>query len=100
MARVTIEDCMEVVGNRFALSVVAMKRAKQIVMKKAGILEKEKKLAEVDTDVAATDEIPAAEVVERNIDKSSAIQEEHKPVLSALKEIAEKNLNFHRPDGK
>ena len=28
MARVTIEDCLEKVGNRFELSVAAMKRAK------------------------------------------------------------------------
>lgn len=31
MARVTIEDCLEKVENRFFLSVAAMKRAKQIV---------------------------------------------------------------------
>ena len=31
MARVTIEDCLEKVENRFALSIAAMKRAKQIV---------------------------------------------------------------------
>ena len=31
MARITIEDCLERVENRFALAVAAMKRAKQIV---------------------------------------------------------------------
>lgn len=31
MARITIEDCLEKVENRFALAVAAMKRAKQIV---------------------------------------------------------------------
>ncbi len=31
MARVTIEDCLEKVENRFSLSIAAMKRAKQIV---------------------------------------------------------------------
>lgn len=31
MARVTIEDCLEKIENKFALSIVAMKRAKQIV---------------------------------------------------------------------
>ncbi len=31
MARVTIEDCLEKVVNRFALSVAAMKRAKLLV---------------------------------------------------------------------
>ncbi|MBI2487114.1 MAG: DNA-directed RNA polymerase subunit omega [Deltaproteobacteria bacterium] len=30
MARVTIEDCLEKVENRFALAIAAMKRAKQI----------------------------------------------------------------------
>ena len=30
MARVTIEDCLEKVSNRFELSVAAMKRAKNI----------------------------------------------------------------------
>lgn len=31
MARVTIEDCLEEVPNKYALSVAAMKRAKEIV---------------------------------------------------------------------
>ncbi len=31
MARVTIEDCLEKVENRFALAIAAMKRAKQLV---------------------------------------------------------------------
>jgi DNA-directed RNA polymerase subunit omega len=30
MARVTIEDCLEKVENRFALAIAAMKRARQI----------------------------------------------------------------------
>lgn len=30
MARITIEDCLEKVENRFALSIAAMKRAGQI----------------------------------------------------------------------
>ena len=40
MARVTIEDCLEKVENKFALSVAAMKRARQIV-KGAPILASE-----------------------------------------------------------
>ncbi len=31
MARVTIEDCLERVDNRFTVAVAAMKRAKQLV---------------------------------------------------------------------
>lgn len=30
MARVTIEDCLEKIENKFALSISAMKRAKQL----------------------------------------------------------------------
>ncbi len=40
MARVTIEDCLEKVVNRFALSVAAMKRAKLLV-KGAPVLSEE-----------------------------------------------------------
>ncbi len=98
MARVTIEDCMEIVENRFALSVVAMKRAKQIVEKKVEALEKAKKMAEV-SESEETTEIPSPEVVERSIDRSSQINEEHKPVLSALKEIAEGEIELSYPEG-
>ncbi len=100
MARVTIEDCMEVVENRFALSIIAIKRAKQMVQKKFELLEKERKFSEAEAGYEPGDEIPASEIVEKNMDKSSRIQEEHKPVLSALKEIAERKLNFSHPDGK
>jgi DNA-directed RNA polymerase subunit omega len=30
MARVTVEDCLEVISNRFLLTMVAAKRAKQL----------------------------------------------------------------------
>ena len=40
MARVTIEDCLEKVVNRFALSVAAMKRARRRV-KGAPVLSEE-----------------------------------------------------------
>lgn len=99
MARVTVEDCMEVVGNRFALAVVAMKRAKQIVAKKAELLEREKLLADAAAAEAESGEVPSAEVVEKNLDKSSVVQEEHKPILQALKEIAGNDFGFSYPDG-
>ncbi|WP_462137596.1 DNA-directed RNA polymerase subunit omega [Candidatus Mycalebacterium sp.] len=103
MARVTIEDCMKIVENRFTLSVVAMERAKQIVMKKVEAIEKEKKLmaAETDSSSSPDEEIPSPEVVERNLDKSSRVQDEHKPVISALREIADGKIKFSSPnDGK
>ena len=57
MARVTIEDCLEKVNNRFELSVAAMKRAKKLY-------EGEPSLS----------------------------NEENKPVVLALREIAEEKI--------
>ena len=31
MARVTVEDCLPIVGNRFALCILAVKRARQLM---------------------------------------------------------------------
>ena len=97
MARVTIEDCLEVVGNRFALASVAMKRARQIVTRKAKLIEREKILADASGGIEIPEEIPSAEVVEKNLDKSSVVHEEHKPILSALKEVAENQVGFSFP---
>tara|TARA_B100000029_G_scaffold516734_1_gene633440 strand:- start:20291 stop:20584 length:294 start_codon:yes stop_codon:yes gene_type:complete len=58
MARVTIEDCLERINNRFELSVAAMKRAKKIY-------EGEKSLSD----------------------------EDNKPVVLALREIAEEKIS-------
>ena len=57
MARVTIEDCLEKVSNRFELSVAAMKRAKSIYAGDAPLSE-----------------------------------ENNKPVVLALREIAEEKI--------
>lgn len=39
MARVTVEDCLEVVDNRFELVVMASKRARQLAKGVASVLE-------------------------------------------------------------
>ena len=39
MARVTVEDCLEVVGNRFELVVMASKRARQLAKGVNSVLE-------------------------------------------------------------
>ncbi len=41
MARVTVEDCLENVDNRFELVLVASKRARQLAMGKEPLLEEE-----------------------------------------------------------
>lgn len=63
MARVTVEDCLESVDNRFALVHVAALRAKEI-------------------------------------SKGSAprVPSKNKPIVSALREIAEKKVTFTHPE--
>ncbi|MBN2644150.1 MAG: DNA-directed RNA polymerase subunit omega [Desulfuromonadaceae bacterium] len=39
MARVTVEDCLEVISNRFLLAMVAAKRAKQLYRGAAPLVE-------------------------------------------------------------
>ncbi len=39
MARVTVEDCLEQISNRFLLSMVAAKRAKQLYRGAAPMIE-------------------------------------------------------------
>jgi len=39
MARVTVEDCLEVISNRFLLTMVAAKRAKQLYRGASPLIE-------------------------------------------------------------
>ncbi len=39
MARITVEDCLEKVPNRFELIALASKRAKDIIKQKSSLLE-------------------------------------------------------------
>jgi DNA-directed RNA polymerase subunit omega len=41
MARVTVEDCLDRIGNRFQLVLVATKRARQIAMGAAPVVPEE-----------------------------------------------------------
>jgi len=63
MARVTVEDCLEVIPNRFLLAMVAAKRAKQLYKGAEPLIENKSGNKKV---VLALREI-AAEVVEYEI---------------------------------
>lgn len=47
MARITVEDCVEKIGNRFELVLVATKRARQIARGSAPLVEEENDKATV-----------------------------------------------------
>lgn len=80
MARVTVEDCLDNVSNRFELVLIASKRARQLAREGAD------PLVPPEGDKATV--IALREIAAKLIDKS--ILEEHKPLpKEALKDISE-----------
>jgi DNA-directed RNA polymerase subunit omega len=61
MARITVEDCLKKIGNRFQLVLVATKRARQLANGKAPLVEEEKDKPTV---------IALREIAEGKIDES------------------------------
>jgi len=59
MARVTVEDCLEVIPNRFLLSIVSSKRAKQLYKGAAPLIENKSENKKI---VVALREIAAGKV--------------------------------------
>jgi DNA-directed RNA polymerase subunit omega len=67
MARITVEDCVEKIGNRFELVLVATKRARQIARGSTPLVEEEndkstvlalREIAEGKVDVSIMDQEP------------------------------------------
>ena len=78
MARITVEDCVENVPNRFDLVLVATKRARQISLGAAPMLEEEndkptvialREIAEGHVDMSILDEAPS-EVLAEMLDEA------------------------------
>jgi len=63
LARITIEDCLRKVDNRFSLVLIASKRAKQLMKGSAALVENKDNNKEI---VVALREIAAGKV---NLDK-------------------------------
>lgn len=59
MARVTVEDCLDVIPNRFLLAMVASKRAKQLYKGAEPLIENKAKNKKV---VVALREIAAGQI--------------------------------------
>ena len=67
MARVTVEDCLEVIPNRFLLAMVASKRSKQLYKGAEPLIENKAKNKKI---VVALREI-AAEKIEFEIQRTA-----------------------------
>lgn len=75
MARITVEDCLEVVPNRFELIIMAAKRARQL---HAGV---EPRLDNVERDkptVLALREIAASRITSQEIDQIAREEKDRK----------------------
>lgn len=59
MARITVEDCLKAVPNRFALVIAAARRAKQLMKGSASLVENKDRNREV---VVALREVAAGKV--------------------------------------
>ncbi len=84
MARVTVEDCLTNVDNRFQLVLVATKRARQISLGADAFVEEENDKPTV----IALREI-AEGLVTRDILKEAAVEEEFLDVVEVEEEVAE-----------
>ena len=91
MARVTVEDCLENVDNRFELVLVATKRARQLAMGKEPLVPWEndkttvvalREIAEGLVDASILDEVSAQEHAEESVVTEEELQEELKPTAT------------------
>jgi DNA-directed RNA polymerase subunit omega len=79
MARVTVEDCLDHVDNRFELVLVATKRARQLANGKEAMVELENDkptvvaLREIADNLVTREMLEAAEVAEAEEEQEAAI---------------------------
>jgi len=84
MARVTVEDCLDHVDNRFELVLVATKRARQLAYGKEPMLDWENDKPTV---------LALREIAEGLID-AGALEEEEKGASEAGVEITQEDMEF------
>ena len=99
MARVTVEDCLENVDNRFELVLVAAKRARQVAMGAQPMLEEENDkptviaLREIAEDMVNADilnEVEPAAAEEELVEELSADDQEIAATTGAAAAVEEK----------
>lgn len=77
MARITVEDCVEKIGNRFELVLVATKRARQIARGSTPMVEEENDKATV---------LALREIAEGKVDVS-IMDQEPEPIDEEVEEL-------------
>ena len=91
MARVTVEDCLSRIDNRFQLVLVATKRARQIAMGATPLVEEEndkptvialREIAEGNIDESIMDDVSAQEHVGESLVSDEELVEDTGPEAS------------------
>ncbi len=80
MARITVEDCIEKVNNRFELVLLATKRARHIARGAAPLVEEENDKPTV---------IALREIAEGQVDEEFMAQQESRHLMAAEDELGE-----------
>ena len=99
MARVTVEDCLEVVGNRFELVVMASKRARQLAKGVPSVLDGAESSDK--PTVLALREIAARKIDQATIDqveKSERERKEREALEWAAAEVVDDDLSKGNDD--
>ena len=100
MARVTVEDCLENVDNRFELVLVASKRARQVAMGAAPLLEEEndkptvialREIAENLVNAEILNEVEPVATEEELVEELSADDQEIAATTGAAAAVEEKS---------
>jgi DNA-directed RNA polymerase subunit omega len=88
MARITVEDCLENVPNRFSLVLLAAERTKQILKGEAVLIEDYRDNKEV---VTALREIAAAKVLPdlSDFDENANVDTHAGPLAGVVPEVVE-----------
>ena len=97
MARITVEDCLEQIPNRFSLVLIAADRAKQLLKGNEILIEDERSNKEV---VTALREIAAGAIIadmsqfepDADIQKNSYVGDDLPPIADDLPPIADDDL--------
>lgn len=92
MARVTIEDCLPLVGNRFDLVLLASKRARQIAMGSPMLVEEERDkptviaLREIAAGLIDMEKVDAIDAKEKMEEEMEALGEQAEEIFPLPKE--------------
>jgi len=89
MARITVEDCLENVDNRFELVLLATKRARQLANGKDPMLEWENDKPTV----LALREIAKGLVDQATVDQADIVEEEEEEILEEASQGIEPTQN-------